>query len=249
MDFTRLRSSYFDDQRDRLETLITKLVERKNAVAAGRVVPADGDIPIGAGRSLHAAVLFLDISSFSSRPSSTQLEQENLLRFLTIFFAQVIRVIEDYGGTVEKNTGDGMMAYFVNKGDVSAEQAAVAASLTITYCAENLVDPIMTAVGAQPFRFRICIDNGPITVANVGAPQRFGSLVAVGTAANLACKMLSFANPGDILIGETVLSRLPQRWADDYVRLRTVESGWVYASSGRPYPIYEYAGRWTVPRP
>ena len=35
-----------------------------------------------------------------------------LLAALNLFFSELVKVAEDYGGTVEKNTGDGLMAYF-----------------------------------------------------------------------------------------------------------------------------------------
>ena len=36
---------------------------------------------------------------------------------LSLFFSEMIRVVGDYGGTVEKNTGDGIMAYFAQGSD------------------------------------------------------------------------------------------------------------------------------------
>ena len=53
------------------------------------------------------AVLFLDISGFSVRKSETVEEQGMILKILNLFFTEMIRIAEEYGGTVEKNTGDG----------------------------------------------------------------------------------------------------------------------------------------------
>jgi len=38
-----------------------------------------------------------------------------MLRVLNLFFTEMIRIVEDYGGAVEKNTGDGLMAYFEDR--------------------------------------------------------------------------------------------------------------------------------------
>jgi adenylate cyclase len=35
-----------------------------------------------------------------------------MLRVLNLYFSEMIKIAEEYGGTVEKNTGDGLMAYF-----------------------------------------------------------------------------------------------------------------------------------------
>lgn len=62
------------------------------------------------------AIMFLGISDFSSRPAESSAEQLTLLVALNFFFGEMIRIAEDYGGTVEKNTGDGLMAYFEDAG-------------------------------------------------------------------------------------------------------------------------------------
>jgi class 3 adenylate cyclase len=51
----------------------------------GRIVPDDEDLAIGSGRRLNVAVLFLDISGFSKRPSETEAEQTLLLKVLNLF--------------------------------------------------------------------------------------------------------------------------------------------------------------------
>jgi class 3 adenylate cyclase len=82
------------------------------------------------------AVMFLDICGFSGRPADTPADQDVLLRALNLFFTEMFRIAEDYGGTVEKNTGDGLMAYFEDQasdGRVSGCQRAVAAALTMMY--------------------------------------------------------------------------------------------------------------------
>jgi len=42
----------------------------------------------------------------------TPAEQDLMLRVLALFFSEMIRIAEEYGGVVEKNTGDGLMVYF-----------------------------------------------------------------------------------------------------------------------------------------
>lgn len=91
------------------------------------------------------------------------------------------------------------------------------------------------------------MDHGPITVAKVGAPRGFTGIVAIGATANIASKMLSFAEPGMLLLGEMVLAGLPQEWRDLFVKLKTRETGWSYTGSKLAYGFYEYQGRWKEP--
>jgi adenylate cyclase len=144
MDFDGLQETYWRGQiarvvklRDRINTSVTS--------AAGRVVPSDEDLAIGEGRRLKMAVMFLDISSFSQRPSETEAEQDLLLRVLNLFFSEMIKIAEDYGGTVEKNTGDGLMAYFEDNGTESGTKRAIACGLTMMAANQHLIRPVLTA--------------------------------------------------------------------------------------------------------
>lgn len=245
VDKTCLPDSYWQKQVERVAATVTRMEERKAAVAAGRVIPDAGDMPIATGRQLQATVLFLDISKFSSIPAGAPSEQHALMLRLALFFSEMIRIVEDYDGTVEKNTGDGLMAYFVNSDGESAQTKAITAALTMMKAADGLIAPVFQKYGLEPFQFRICLDHGPIIVAEVGASKRFKGIVAIGATANIACKILTLAEPNSILIGDMVLPGLPTNWVEKFVRLKTAETGWFYSASGNPYPVYEYTGRWT----
>ncbi|HQV03038.1 MULTISPECIES: adenylate/guanylate cyclase domain-containing protein [unclassified Novosphingobium] len=191
--------------------------------------------------------MFLDISDFTSRPSETEGEQEVTVRCLSFFFGEIVRIIEDYGGSVEKNTGDGVMAYFSRRsGPGDPRKRAVACAMTMFYAAENFINPAISASNASPLAFRICIDFGFVTIARMGAAQRFNHIVAVGATANRTSKMLRFANSGDLMIGQEMLGGLPREWLQSHVRTATSQTGWTYPD-GSPYPLYLFDGRWVRP--
>lgn len=48
------------------------------------------------------AVMFIDICGFSSRQLETAEAQNLMLKVLNLFFTEMIRISEDYGGNVEK---------------------------------------------------------------------------------------------------------------------------------------------------
>ena len=154
----------------------------------------------------------IDISAFSDHPSNFVGEQEMNLRILTFLFTELIRIIEDYGGVVEKNTGDGLLAYFRDNDGTPPEggcNRAIVAALTIFYVHETAINPVITPAGLEGVSFRISIDYGCITIAKIGAPKRFSGIVAIGTKVNVASKMLTKAEPGEIVIGEDVVAQLP----------------------------------------
>lgn len=224
-----------------------KIVARTNPVRDGRVIPSDNDLPIGAGRRIEATVLFLDISKFSARPNEAASDQTTMLQVITLFFSEWIRVVVDYGGVVEKNTGDGLMAYFAaSDWSESPQQRAVAAAMTMFAASDAMLNPIMRNSALEPIDYRVCIDHGWITVANVGAPRSFNDWVAIGTTANIASKMLAEADPNTILLGSDVIKGLPAEWMN-HITLKMRETGWTYIATGQPYSFWLFSGRWRFP--
>lgn len=247
--FDRLTRAYFDRQVQRtLKTL--RAIQSRPDTAGGRVVPMVDDLAIHDGRQVEATVMFLDICGFSQRPSWSAAEQQGLLDVLSLFFTEMIRIIEDHGGTVEKNTGDGLMAYFTQGADgVPAPQKGIAAALTMFGAREALINPILSNTGTAPLDFRICLDHGPVTIARVGVARGFNGVVAIGATANVASKMLAKAGPNTILIGSQMLVGLPDVWRIQFVRLETTETGWIHRGTGQPYAFWKYFGRWREPLP
>lgn len=235
---------------------VTRVIDNLNRIVArpevrdGRKIPNTDSIAIHDGRRLEATVLFLDISKFSAIPAWTPDEQTALLRILSLFFAEMGQVIEDHGGVIEKNTGDGLMAYFAHDSNDgrTTQHRAVHAAITMFYAADNIINPILANSQFDPIRFRICMDHGPITIAKLGAAKRFNGIVAIGTTANIASKMLSVAEPDTILMGTKVAEGLPRDWIREFLLEKSSETGWFYRENNVPYKFWEYSGRWREPQ-
>lgn len=241
----RFSALYHNIQARRVDIMLRQIRAAKQALVPGYIIPAPEDLPIGRGRRLEAAILFLDISGFSHRPSETAEEQDLQVRTLSLFFSELIRIVGDLGGTVEKNTGDGIMAYFgrPRPGDIEARQRALGCAMYMFLAADRLINPVIIESGLAPLRFRVCLDYGFITVARLGAAQRFNHIVAVGTAANRTSKMLAHARPGDLLLGDAMLEGIPANWLQRFLAHNGTESGWKY-DDGQAYHFWRYDGRW-----
>lgn len=247
MNYDGLTRRYWEAEGQRVEALRNRIREREDAIAAGRVIPDGADLALGRGRRIPLAVMFIDICGFSRRFSETPTEQSAMLAALNLFFSEMIKIAEDYGGTVEKNTGDGLMAYFEDNGGDPPEigcKRAVACALTMMAAREYLISPVLEASGFTPFSFRISIDHGPVTIANLGVARGFNSYVAIGTTANFAAKMLAHAGDQEIVIGHSVRQQLPLDWQVNYTEVHPQPTGWIYTATGLPYLLYKYIGRW-----
>ncbi|WBX89161.1 adenylate/guanylate cyclase domain-containing protein [Achromobacter mucicolens] len=255
MNFDKLDSAYWSRQVARMQSLQSRLREREDALANGRVIPDGTDLALGSGRRLPMAVMFIDICGFSKRRTSTFDEQQDMLAALNLFFTEMIRIATDYGGTVEKNTGDGLMAYFEEKADLPHEggaKRAVACALTMMLANERLVSPALQSRGFEPFSFRASIDYGYVTIANLGVARNFSSYAAIGSTANFAAKMLVKAKAGEIVIGQNVRWKLPVAWHEHTIE-HSEPTGWHLFGAdeqmGPPYLLYKYTGRWIFTPP
>lgn len=246
MNYEALETSYWESQKTRISSLVEKIATRP-AVGAGRVVPDDTDLSIGDGRRLSMAVMFIDICGFSSRPMESIEEQDLMLRVLNLFFTEMIRIAEEYGGNVEKNTGDGLFIYFNDNEGTPPEvgpKRAVACALTMFAATKHLINPVLIRSNADPIKFRVSIDYGKVTIARIGAPRRFNANVAIGAAANLASKVMKLAGEDQIVIGESARKLLPAKWSAEWTQVVPEPSGWTYIADGSPYKLYKYTGRW-----
>jgi class 3 adenylate cyclase len=140
------------------------------------------------------------------------------------------------------------MAYFEDEtgagtGATSVKRA-VACCLTMNAANEYLIAPILRASNVTPLEFRTSMDHGDVTIARIGAAQRFNANVAIGNTANFAAKMLALIKPGDIALGATARNRLPLPWQTSWTTLSPISTGWSYGTTKLPYPLYLYTGRW-----
>lgn len=212
----------------------------------GRAIPDVDDLSFAEGRRMQMSVMFIDICSFSDRPSESEQEQRTILNALAIFFAEMVKICADYGAEVEKNTGDGLMAWFKDNAGTPPERCskrAVAAALTMFDVNARAISPLLRESGIDAFDIRISIDTGNVTLAKLGAARQFASTVAVGTTANCASKLLKFADRNELVIGDGVRKSLPELW-HQWTQEVAESTGWVYRSSGLPYKAYKYIARW-----
>lgn len=246
MNYDALEQIYWQSQTERISSLREKISGRPG-IDDGRVVPDDSDLTIGVGRRLSMAIMFIDICDFSTRPMETMEEQDLILRVLNLYFTEMIRIAEDYGGNVEKNTGDGLLIYFNDNEGTPPENGpkrAVSSALTMLATTKHLINPILINSGTKPVQFRASIDYGNVTIAKIGAPRRFNANVAIGSTANFASKMMRLAKPDEIVIGESARNHLPELWRNNWTEFVPEPTGWFFIRNHTPYKLFKYNGRW-----
>jgi class 3 adenylate cyclase len=202
------------------------------------VVPADDDLPIGDARRLRLAVLFLDVCGFSQIPSFDDNDQDQVLKVLNLFMAEMLQVVRAHGGDFEKNTGDGLMAYFKDGSEAQCTQRAVDAAVTMHCYNDQVISPRLKRLGLPEIKFRVGIETGLVTVANVGVRGDHHSLVAIGNVPNIACKLMNLIRDGGIVVGNYTRNLLSEDWRKEINSVGPLP-GYVIHGTTTPYPAWE----------
>ena len=140
------------------------------------------------------SVLFADLVGFTTLSESR--DAEEVRELLSRYFDTCRRLIELYGGTVEKFIGDAVMAVWGTP--VATEddaERAVRAALDLVAAVSALGDE----VGAPELRARAGVLTGEAAVT-LGASDQ--GMVA-GDIVNTAARVQSAADPGTVLVGES----------------------------------------------
>ena len=139
------------------------------------------------------SVLFADLVGFT--PLSESRDPEEVRALLSRYFDTCRRLIELYGGTVEKFIGDAVMAVWGTP--VATEddaERAVRAALDLVAA----VSALGQEVGAEDLRARAGVLTGEAAV-NLAAA---GEGMVAGDIVNTASRVQSVAEPGSVLVGE-----------------------------------------------
>jgi class 3 adenylate cyclase len=162
-------------------------------------------------------IMFTDILDFT--PLSEGMNAAETAAFLNDHFSLIAASVEREGGTVDKFTGDGVMAVWgaPETYDDLADRACRAA---VAIKEKQLrFNEIWAAAGRAPVRIRIGLHLGRVLVGNIGSPMRINYTV-VGDAVNVAERLQELGKTlgeidqqVNILVSGAVVERLSERFA------------------------------------
>ncbi|MGE2816729.1 adenylate/guanylate cyclase domain-containing protein [Mycobacterium heidelbergense] len=170
------------------------------------------------GEHKQVTVLFADV--VGSMKLAATLDAERLQEVMHEMFNRAASVVQRYHGTVDKFTGDGLMALF--GAPVALEDHALRAcisALEIQSVTSELAAEVLRRDGVA-LQIRVGLNSGEVIAGEIGSGQ--GRYTAVGHPVGMAQRMEAAAPPGGVMC-----SLSTARLVEDAARLGPVEDVFV----------------------
>jgi adenylate cyclase len=163
---------------------------------------AEPEIAELGGEEREVTVLFADLQGFTA--FSERHTPGEVLAMLNDYWARTVPVVlGEHGGMIERFAGDAIMVVFNAAADQPDHSLrATRAGLAL----QRAADELASAEPGRP-RFRVGINTGPAIVGNVGTTEQ-RSFTAIGDTTNLASRLQTYAEPGQVVIGESTYAGL-----------------------------------------
>lgn len=198
-----LSRAFLRSQRERLA--IRELFGRYVSDEVAREILAHQDYQRIGGRRAEITVMFADLRGFTryARSASPDKVAETLNSYLSVMADVVLKA----GGTLDKYTGDGVMAFFGAPVDDPHHpaKALLAAEAVMARLAE--LNRRRSALGLATLDAGIGVASGEAVVGNFGTERRM-EFTAIGDPVNLAARLESVAGNAQILVDSRCVQRL-----------------------------------------
>lgn len=140
------------------------------------------------GIEQELTVLFADLRNFTAR--SRQCSPQQVVTLLNLFLTNMVEIVEQQGGMVNKFLGDGLMALFgVGEHHRDHGARAVAAGQAMLTRLQQ-INLYLEQQGQPPLAMGIGIHTGPAVVGSIGSPTRL-EYTAIGDTVNIAARVES----------------------------------------------------------
>jgi signal transduction histidine kinase/class 3 adenylate cyclase/two-component SAPR family response regulator len=201
-----------------VEALNTQLTE----VVLKRYLPPDLVDQIVSGQTsidqkpegITGTILFSDLAGFTDL--SEHLRASKLARILNEYLSEMVQVIYEHGGTIDKFIGDAIMVIFGAPTAMAGQDQAKRAAVCALAMQARMVGLNQRWADQQipELKMRIGIHHGPVVVGTFGCEER-SDYTAIGPTVNMASRIEAACEPGEVLVSGQLCDLLPPTMATD----------------------------------
>lgn len=187
------------------------------------------------GERRALTMLFADVRGFTK--FSEAHEPEEVVGMLNEFLTEMVNVIFQHHGTLDKFVGDEIVTFFGAPGEIHRHDHAVVAVRTAVEMQAMMkeLQKKWEDEGKVPLRMGIGVNTGDVVVGNMGSSRRMDYTV-IGDNVNLAARLCSAAGGDEIIISETTY--LPVKDIAEVEKLEPIS----VKGKSKPIPIYRVIG-------
>lgn len=233
---------------ERVDEQAELVEERLDHIPSGYTMPDREDMRMASAKKFKLGIVFIDINNFTEYTNDN--DEYDVLFMLNIFVPEIMEIVRDYDGYFEKNTGDGILAYFgVGENYEDITETVLEYFATVKYALANHINPTLEDYNITP----ITISGGAsigknVYISRIGK-HSLNRRTAVGTSANSASKLEDMAETNDYLVNEGIYrySNREDGWGQclsDKGQL----SGFTWGSDSDgwdPQHYYNFTGIWS----
>ena len=192
-------------EKHQVENAFSRFVSTK---VAKQIMENLDQIQLG-GKRVQATALFADIVGFTSM--SEKHSAEEIAQLLNEYFSYIDLASRLYRGNIDKYMGDCAMIIFgAPEEDEEHKFNAISCAVMIQRMVER-INHLRRQEGKIPVQFRIGVNCGEMLAGNMGSHDRMQYTV-VGEAVNLAARLHSVAESGQIVVTDFLVKDPDVQW-------------------------------------
>lgn len=190
-------------EKDRVISLLNKKLAKFVTSSLVEELAKDESDAVLSHQRRKITVFFSDIKDFSTVTDA--MEPEELAQLLNQYFAAMIQIVLEFGGTVDKIMGDGLVVLFGAPVAMEPAQGAlrcVRMAVRMQHCLQLLNEKWRAGGCAHTITVRMGINTGLAIVGSFGSDV-WANYTAIGGQMNIAARLQQMAAPGRILLSES----------------------------------------------
>lgn len=161
------------------------------------ILSAKGEIALSSEKR-KVSLLFSDIRNFTG--FCEVLKPEEIVGYLNEYFSEMVNVIFNHNGTIDKFVGDAIFALFGAPTPIeNSEAKAVESAITMQITLKNMNNAWIQ----KNFSMGIGLNVGEVVVGNIGSVKHM-DYTAIGDEVNVAARLQSIAKPYQILVSRSM---------------------------------------------